>query len=50
MSPQNYRTFVLLTYMNRLRRNIKNDILLLYSLLVMYKMRHNMKLENILIK
>ncbi len=48
--PQNYRTFVLLTYMNRLRRNIKNDILLLYSLLVMYKMRHNMKLENILIK
>lgn len=48
--PNNYKTFVLLTYMNRLRKNIKNDILLLYSLIMMYKMRHNMELENILIK
>lgn len=44
-----FKKYVLLTYANRLRKNIKNEIVLLFSLLVFYKMRNKLDLENILI-
>lgn len=44
-----FKKYVLLTYTNRLRKNIKNEIVLLYSLFVFYKMRNKLDLENILI-
>lgn len=43
------KKYVLLTYANRIRKNIKNEIVLLFSLLVFYKMRNKLDLENILI-
>lgn len=45
----NFKKYILLTYANRLRKNIKNEIMLLYSLFVFYKMRNKLELENILI-